>query len=72
MEFFIVDDSVILTRYHKAVAIAKHGIIMGEYKNITQACKEVGISRLTYYKYCAHIYYIGMRREEDNGGESTN
>ena len=66
MEFFLIDNNGVSDTIQK-VAKTKYGLIMGQYKNVTIACKKLQISRVTYYKYCDHILYLGKGREEDEG-----
>lgn len=54
-KYLIIDKSVLPEVFEK-VLIAKELIRLGKVAGITQAVREVGISRSTFYKYKDHVF----------------
>ncbi|MBQ0110886.1 MAG: ACT domain-containing protein [Oscillospiraceae bacterium] len=62
--YYIVSESVIPSAFKK-VAKAKRLLEISAVKNVTQAIKEVGISRSVFYKYKDSVFlYDGPQSEE--------
>lgn len=55
LENYLIIHKSILPEYYVKVVEARHLIEDGKFKDISQAVKEVGISRSTYYKYKDYI-----------------
>lgn len=54
-KYYIVDNSLLPEAYEKVIA-ARNLIDNGEVKNVSEAVKQVGISRASYYKYKDYVY----------------
>lgn len=54
-KYYIVDDSLLPEAFGKVIE-ARKMIDNGEVKNVSEAVKQVGISRASYYKYKDYVY----------------
>lgn len=59
LENFLIVNKAILPDYYEKVVIARNMINEGQVKGISEAVKQVGISRSTYYKYKDYIFAPG-------------
>ncbi|KNF07545.1 hypothetical protein CLPU_15c00390 [Gottschalkia purinilytica] len=64
---YLVIDKNILPDVFEKVIIAKELLRTGQIKEITEAVKNVGISRSTFYKYKDHVFTL----EERSGGKKV-
>ncbi len=55
LDNYLIIHKSILPEYYEKVLEARHLIEDGKVKDVSQAVKEVGISRSTYYKYKDYI-----------------
>ena len=56
LENYLIIHKSILPEYYSQVLAVRHLIETGKAKDISQAVKDVGISRSTYYKYKDYIF----------------
>ena len=61
-DFYLIRKEI-LPSYFEDILKAR-GLIENEGKSVTQACKETGISRSTYYKYKDDIYRISSKESK--------
>ena len=59
LENFLIVNKEILPDYYEKVVEARNMINEGRVKGISEAVKQVGISRSTYYKYKDYIFAPG-------------
>ena len=59
LENFLIVNKEILPDYYEKVVEARNMINEGRVKGISEAVKQVGISRSTYYKYTDYIFAPG-------------
>ena len=68
LENFLIVNKEILPDYYEKVVEARNMINEGRVKGISEAVKQVGISRSTYYKYKDYIFAPG----ENTSGRKGN
>ena len=61
---YLLVDKAILPAYYEKVIEAKALLNSGRVKDVSEAVKQVGISRSTYYKYKDYVFPIGSNAEE--------
>lgn len=64
---YLLVDKAILPAYYEKVIEAKSLLNSGHVKDVSEAVKQVGISRSTYYKYKDYVFPINS----DNGGRKA-
>ncbi len=57
-EFLLVHKDIIPPFFEDVIKAREK--IEGENRNISDVCKELGISRSTYYKYKDKVFYVGV------------
>ena len=57
LDNYLIIHKSILPEYYEKVLEARHLLEEGKAKDVSQAVKEVGISRSTYYKYKDYSQY---------------
>ena len=57
-DFLIIDRSILPPCYEQVVKAVK--LVEQEGKNVSNVCKELGISRSTYYKYKDKVFEMSM------------
>ena len=67
LDQYLIIHKSILPEYYEKVVKARHLIEDGKIKDVSQAVKEVGISRSTYYKYKDYI----LEPTEISGGRKA-
>ena len=55
LENYLIIHKIILPEYYEKVLEVRHLMESGKVRDVSQAVKEVGISRSTYYKYKDYI-----------------
>lgn len=58
MEKYLIINTKILPRVFEKVVEAKELLRTGQYKDITEVVKAVGISRSSYYKYKDYVFEV--------------
>ena len=56
LENYLIVHKSILPEYYETVLSVRRKLETGQVKDVSQACREAGISRSTYYKYKDAIY----------------
>ena len=64
---YLLVDKAILPAYYEKVIEAKALLNSGRVKDVSEAAKQVGISRSTYYKYKDYVFPIST----DNGSRKA-
>ena len=64
IKLYLVDESLLSREIRKVAEIVE--ILESEKKSIVQACKDIGISRSTYYKYKDLVRIVEVEEGEED------
>ncbi len=67
LENYLIVHKSILPDYYETVLAVRRRLESGQGKDVSQACREAGISRSTYYKYKDYIF----RPSEDDSSRKA-
>ena len=56
LENYLIVHKSILPEYYETVLAVRRKLESGQLRDVSQACREAGISRSTYYKYKDYIF----------------